>query len=119
MPAKSFPVNSLMQRYTLIRGVQRERWYLNIKPFATIAFHLVTPTHHPRRRVKKRTAAVRMTFARLEKWLLPNHARSLDLGQFAARIRDHPVPAQQMHRLVPLILDKHSISPKILRAVRR
>ena len=48
-----------MQQYTLIRGVQRERWYFNIKPLATIAFHLVTPAHHPRRRVKSRTTADR------------------------------------------------------------
>ncbi len=51
-------VDFLIQRYTLIRGVQRERWYLNIKPLATIAFHLVTPTHHPGRCVKVRTAGV-------------------------------------------------------------
>ena len=85
--------SSLVKQYTLIRGVQRERWYLNIKPLATTAFHLVTPTHHPRRRVERRTADVCVTFAGLEDWLLPNHTRSPDLSQFAARIRDHPVPA--------------------------
>src|ERR1700722_1911239 len=84
---------SLIQQYTLILGVQRERWYLDIEPLAAIAFHLVTPTHHPRRRVKRRTAGVYMTFAGPEKWLLPNNAQSLDLSQVAARIRDHPVPA--------------------------
>ena len=82
-----------MQQYTLIRRIERERWYLNIKPLATIAFHLIAPAHHPRRRIKRCTAGVRVTLARLEDWLLPNHSGALDLSQFAARIRDHPVPA--------------------------
>ena len=86
-------VCSLIQQCTLIRGIKRERWYLDIETVATAAFHLITPTHHPRRRAKRRAAGVCMAFARFEDWLLPNHARSLDLSQFAARVRDHPVPA--------------------------
>src|ERR1019366_3800240 len=108
-----------LQKYALIRTIQRERRYLNIKTLTALTLHLVGSAHHPRRRVERRATRVFKALSWLEDRLLPDDTWSFDLGQFATRIRDHPVPAQQMHRFPSLILDDHSISPKILRAVRR
>jgi hypothetical protein len=109
----------LIQQYVLIRAIQRKRRYLNIKPLTPIVFHPVTSPHHPRRSVEMSTTRVCIALARLEEWLLPNNARALHLGQFAARIRDHPMPASQLHRFPSRILDGHSIGPEILRITRR
>jgi len=108
-----------VQNYALIRAIERECRYLNIKALTALSLHLVCPAYHPRRRVERRATRILKTFSWLEDWLLPDNTWSFDLGQFATRIRDHPVPAQQMHRFLSLILDDHSISPEILRAVRR
>jgi hypothetical protein len=106
---------SLIQQYVLIRAIQRKRRYLNIKPLTPIVFHLVLSTHHPRRRVEMSTTRVCITLARLEEWLLPNSTRALNLGQFGTRIRDHPMPASQLHRFPSMILDGHYIGPEIVR----
>ncbi len=98
----------------MIRTIKRERRYLNIKPLAALSLHLVSAAHHPRRRVERRTTRIFIALARLEHWLFPNNAGPLDLGQFATRVRDHPVPVQQLHRFPSLILDDHSISPEVL-----
>src|ERR1035438_4039290 len=105
--------------FSLDRPNQRERRYLNIKTLTALTLHLVGSAHHPRRRVERRATRVFKALSRLEDRLLPDNTWSLDLVQFATRIRDHPVPAQPMHRFPSLIRDDHSISPKILRAVRR
>ena len=118
MSASKMPA-SLMHQWTLSLGVQREGRYLNIKLLVVIAFHLVTSAHHPRRRVERGTTRVCKTLAGLEEWLLPNHTGSLDLGEFAACIGDHPVPASQLNGFPSLILDGHSIGPEILRISRR
>jgi hypothetical protein len=110
---------SLVCSYASIRKIQRERRNLNIETLTALTLHLVSPAHHPRRRVKRRAASIFKALSRLQHRLLPDDTWSLDLGQFATRICDHPVPAQQLHRLRSLILDSHSISPKILRAGRR
>ena len=116
--AKGFEVD-LVQQYILIRAIQRKRRYLNIKLLPPIVFHLVASAHHPRGRVEMSTTRVCITLARLEEWLLPNHTRPLDLCQFTARIRDHPMPASQLNRFPSLILNGHSIGPEILRITRR
>jgi hypothetical protein len=108
-----------IQKCALIRAIQRERRYLNIKTLTALTLHLVGPAHHPRRRVERRATRIFKDLSRLEDRLLPDDTRSFNLGQFATRIRDHPMPAQKMHRFPSLILDDHSISPKILRTVRR
>jgi hypothetical protein len=102
---------SLIQQYILIRAIQGERRYLNIKSLALLALHLVTSAHHPRRRVEGRTARICIALAGLEEWLLPNNTRPLDLGQFATCIRNHPMPASQLNCFPSLILDGHSIGP--------
>ena len=116
--AKGFEVD-LVQQYILIRAIQRKRRYLNIKLLPPIVFHLVASAHHPRGRVEMSTTRVCITLARLEAWFLPNNTCALDLGQFTARIRDHPMPASQLHRFPSLVLDGHSIGPEILRITRR
>src|ERR1700676_4255797 len=110
---------SLVQQYILIRTIQRERRYFNIKPHAALTLHLVSPAHHSRRRVEGRATRIFIALARLDTRLFPNTTRPLDLGQFATCVRDHPVPAQQLHRFPSLVLDDHSISPEILRAAWR
>ena len=121
LPAPQSPGRepSLIHHQPLIRTIQRKRRYLNIKPLAAFAFHQVTSAHHPPRRVEGSAAGVFIALARLEYGLLPNHPRPLDFIQFAASIRDHPVPAQQLHCFPTLILDGHAIGPDILRTPRR
>src|ERR1700722_2150020 len=104
-----------IQKCALIRAIERERRYLNIKTLTALTLHLLSSAHHPRRRVERRATRIFKTLSRLQNRLFPHNTWSFHLGQFAARIRDHPVAAQQMHRLPSLILDDHSISPKILR----
>jgi hypothetical protein len=108
-----------IRKYALIRAIKRECRYLNIKALTALSLHLVSPAHHPRRRVERRATRILKTLSWLEDRLLPDNTWSFDLGQFATRIRDHPVPAEQLHRFSSVVLDDHSISPEILRAVRR
>ena len=56
--------SALIQQSTLIRPIQRKRWYLYIKPLSAFALHLVTSAHHSRRRVKRRAARVLIALAR-------------------------------------------------------
>src|ERR1035437_6901926 len=49
---------SLVKQHTLIRTVQRERRYLNIKAIAALTLHLVGPAHHPRRCVEGRATRI-------------------------------------------------------------
>ena len=109
----------LIHEYVLIRAIQREHRYLDIKTLTALTLHLVSPAHHPRRRVERRATCIFKALSRLEDRLHPDDTWSLDLGQIASRICDHPVPAQQLHCFRSLILYDHSISPKILRALRR
>src|ERR1700757_1464515 len=108
-----------IQEYALIHAIERECRYLNIKMLTALSLHLVSPAHHPRRSVERRATCIFKALSRLQDRLLPNNTGSFDLGQFSTRIRDHPVPAQQAHRFLSLILDDHPIGPEILRTVRR
>ena len=69
--------------------------------------------------VEGRATGIFIALARLEDRLFSNNTRPLNPGQFATRIRNHPVPAQQMHGFPSLILEDHSISPEMLRVARR
>jgi hypothetical protein len=108
-----------IQESGLVRAVQGERRYLDIKMFSALRFHLVGATHHSPRRVERRAACVFKALARLENRLLPDNTRSLDLSQLATSIRDHPVAAKQMDRFMTVIFDDHPVGPKILRGLRR
>jgi len=108
-----------IQQRTRIWTIQREGRNLNIKPLTALTLHLVSPAHHSRCRVERRATCIFKALAGFEDWLLPNNTRPLDLSQFAPRIRNHPMAAQQLDRFPSLILDDDSICPEILRAVRR
>ena len=108
-----------IQEYVLIGLMQRERRDLNIKTLTCVALHLIGTAHHPRRGVERRATCIFKALTGLQDWLLPYNPRPFDFGEFAARICNHPVPAQQLDRFVPLILNGHAISPEILRLVRR
>lgn len=108
-----------VQKPALVRAIERERWYLDVETFAALAFHLISSAHHSPGRVQWCTACIFKALTRPENWLLSDNARSLDLSQFATGIRDHPVPAQQMHRFFTLIFDDHPIGPEVLRDLRR
>src|ERR1700679_1518159 len=69
----SNPRSLLVQQYILIRAIQRECGYLNVKQLAPIALHLVTSAHHPRRGVERRATRIGIALARLEEWLLPDN----------------------------------------------
>ena len=103
----------------MIRAIQRERWYLDVKPLAGLTFHLVCTAHHTRRSIKGHPTRIFMALSGLEQRLFPNNAGPLDLGQLTTRIRDHPVPAQQLHCFPSCILDDYAICPEVLRVVRR
>jgi hypothetical protein len=60
--------------------IEREGWYLNIKPLTALSFHLVSPAHHPRCGVERAATRIFKALAGLEDRLLPNDARPLDLG---------------------------------------
>jgi hypothetical protein len=109
----------LIQKYGVIWTIQRERRDFNIKTLSVLSLHLISPAHHPRRRVQRRATRIFKALSRFEDRLLPHNTGSFDLRQFSSCICDHPVPAQQVHRFRSLILDDHSICPKILRVVWR
>ena len=112
-------LNRSIHEGALIGNVQGKRGYFNIKTLSVRCPHLVGATHHSRWRVERRATRVSKALSRLENRLLSDNTWSLDLGQFTTRIRDHPVPAQQLHRFATLVHDDHSISPEILRTFRR
>jgi len=112
-------LRSLIQQYTLVWAIQRERWYLDIETLTALGLHLVSAAHHPGCRVERAAARIFEALAGLEDWLLANDTRPLDLCEFTTRICDHPVPAQKLYRFESLVLDDHAISPEILRVFRR
>ena len=61
----------LIQQYTMIRAIKRERRYLNIKTLTALTLYLVSAAHHPRRRVEWRAARIFKAFSRLEDRLFP------------------------------------------------
>src|SRR4051812_14462515 len=79
-----------------------------LTPFA---FHLIGADHEARGRGKWRPGGVFERLAGLERRLLADHARTLDLLHPPPRIGDLPVAGAERHRLEPMVFDSDGIGP--------
>src|SRR5271166_6674487 len=109
------PGNWLMHPTALVRTVQTERRNGHVEVLAGRRYHHVVGAHHKSRgRVERRAGGVFEALARLEQWLLADHAGTVHMLGVAARVRDLPGAAEQLHRHAPPVLDLHAIGPDIV-----
>ena len=108
-----------MQPYRLVRAVQRESRNNDVEPLAAFIFHLVAALHDARGCCQRRTAGIVKFITGFQNWLFANHPRPAHFVQFAARIGDFPMAAEQLHRLRPHIFDGDFVSPDEMPVRRR
>ncbi len=100
------PTASLLNR---IARDQCERRDLDVKLLSVRAGHLIGTVHLARRRFNWTPRRVLKRFPRRKHRLLAHYACAFDLFGPLKCIRDDPMPADQLNRLVPLIRDPNRV----------
>ena len=88
---------------------QRKGRDLDIEMLVALRGHLIGAVHGSERRGERAASGVLKTLTRTEHGLIADDAGAADLLHFAHAIGDHPVTADQLHRVAAFIPDVDAV----------